>query len=208
VDTPRIGGRTRKARGKKANRTISLSNSVTRLQSRSAEDDASALPGSLKAHGKRRSGPRPKPLRGAAPILAPFSDATLKSIAPLPRCTARADDGRQARRGRPAPGRRRHTSRRLLRQNDAESRLNRANREVPVPLLLCPCYLPDTSLLSANNLPVIFLFCVRRRAAPYFDNHLKRNAFPRLTDARTRSENREKKHFIREKQGETGRMSA
>jgi hypothetical protein len=40
--------------------------------------------------------------------------------------------------------------------------------------LLSPCYLPVPSLLSANNLPVIFTLCARRRAAPYFDNHLKR----------------------------------
>jgi hypothetical protein len=39
------------------------------------------------------------------------------------------------------------------------------------------CYLPVISLLSANNLPVILPFRARRRAAPYFDNHLKRQIF-------------------------------
>jgi len=71
----------------------------------------------------------------------------------------------------------RHISQRQLWRNGAESRLKRSNRELPVLHLLSPCYLPDTSLLSANNLPVIFLFRARRRAAPYFDNHLKTNGF-------------------------------
>jgi hypothetical protein len=53
-------------------------------------------------------------------------------------------------------------------------RLNPLNRVFPVLRLLSPCYLPVTSLLSANNLPVIFTLCARRRAPPYFDNHLKR----------------------------------
>jgi hypothetical protein len=51
------------------------------------------------------------------------------------------------------------------------------NRGFPVPRLLPPCYLPVPSLLSANNLPVILPFRARRRAPPYFDNHLKRHIF-------------------------------
>jgi hypothetical protein len=34
------------------------------------------------------------------------------------------------------------------------------------------CYLPDTCLLSANNLPVILPLGARRLAPPYFDNRL------------------------------------
>jgi len=85
--------------------------------------------------------------------------------------------GGQARQSTVSRGRRAkaHISRGQLRRNGAESCLNRPNRELPVLLLLSPCYLPDTSLLSANNLPVILPFRARRRAAPYFDNHLKRN---------------------------------
>jgi hypothetical protein len=74
-----------------------------------------------------------------------------------------------------AAGESRHISRGRLPRNGAESCLNQPNRELPVLLLISPCYLPDTSLLSANNLPVILPFRARRRAAPYFDNHLKRN---------------------------------
>ena len=51
--------------------------------------------------------------------------------------------------------------------------------------LLSPCYLPDTSLLSANNLPVLFPFRARRFAAPYFDNHLKRNTILTANEAKT-----------------------
>jgi hypothetical protein len=63
--------------------------------------------------------------------------------------------------------------------------LNRSNRERPVPRLLSPCYLPVPSLLSANNLPVIFPFRERSRAAPYFCNDMKRNIFFRPTDAKS-----------------------
>jgi hypothetical protein len=76
--------------------------------------------------------------------------------------------------GRGAAAESRHIPRGQLRRTGAESRLNRSNRELPVPRLLSPCYLPVPSLLSANNLPVIFPLRVRRRGAPYFDNHLKR----------------------------------
>jgi hypothetical protein len=71
----------------------------------------------------------------------------------------------------------RDISRRRLRRNGAESDLNRSDREFPVVRLLSSCYLPDPSLLSANNLPVIFPLWARRRTAPYFDNHLKGHIF-------------------------------
>jgi hypothetical protein len=67
-----------------------------------------------------------------------------------------------------AAGESRHISRERLRRNGAESGLDRSNRALPVPRLLSPCYLPDTSLFSANNLPVIFPLCARRRAPPLF----------------------------------------
>jgi hypothetical protein len=73
-----------------------------------------------------------------------------------------------------AAGESRRISRGRLRRNGAESGLDRSNRELPVLRLIIPCYLPVPSLLSANNLPVILLFRARRRAAPYFDNRLKR----------------------------------
>jgi hypothetical protein len=76
-----------------------------------------------------------------------------------------------------AAGESRHISRGRLRRDGAESGLDRSNRELPVPRLLSPCYLPVPSLLSANNLPVILPLRARRRAAPYFDNRLKRNIF-------------------------------
>jgi hypothetical protein len=75
--------------------------------------------------------------------------------------------------GRGAAGESRHISRGRLRRNGAESSLNRSNRECPVLRLLSACYRPDTSLFSANNLPVIFPFRARRLALPYFDNRMK-----------------------------------
>jgi hypothetical protein len=74
-------------------------------------------------------------------------------------------------------GESRQISPRRLWRNGAESCLNRSNRELPVLHLLPSCYLPDTSLLSANNLPVIFPFHARRRAVPFFYNHLKRKHY-------------------------------
>jgi hypothetical protein len=75
--------------------------------------------------------------------------------------------------GRGAAGESRHISCGRLRRNGGESGLNRSNRERPVLRLLSACYRLDTSLLSANNLPVIFPFRARRLPLPYFDNRMK-----------------------------------
>ena len=55
--------------------------------------------------------------------------------------------------------------------------------------LFCACYLPVISLLSANYLPVMVLFCARR---VFLINHLKTNVFRRIIEARTAPEQGEK----------------
>jgi hypothetical protein len=55
--------------------------------------------------------------------------------------------------------------------------------------LFSTCYLPVTSLLSANYLPVILLFCVQRL---FLTNHLKTNGFRRIIAARIAPEQGEK----------------
>jgi hypothetical protein len=94
--------------------------------------------------------------------------------------------------GDPTPsqkaGESRHISRGRLLRNGADCGLNRSNRA----FLFRACYLPDISLLSVNNLPVIFLFRGRRPGAPYFSNHLKRIFFGGRGTSRPRSEQGEK----------------
>ncbi len=55
--------------------------------------------------------------------------------------------------------------------------------------LFSACYLPDISLLSANYLPVMVLFCARGR---FLINHLKTNGFLRILEARIAPEQGEK----------------
>jgi hypothetical protein len=63
--------------------------------------------------------------------------------------------------------------------------------------LFSTCYLPVTSLLSANYLPVMLLFCARRR---FLINPLKANDFLRILEARIAPKQGEKGG----EQGETG----
>ena len=55
--------------------------------------------------------------------------------------------------------------------------------------LFSTCYLPDTSLLWPNYLPVMLLFRVQR---PFLTNPLETNSFRRILEAGTAPEQGEK----------------
>jgi hypothetical protein len=98
--------------------------------------------------------------RGRFAMRHPWSGGAAIDLGGLPGALGGQAQAIKISRGR-ALGEGRHISREQLRRNGADSCLNRSNREFPVPCLLSPCYLPDTSLLCACYLPVIFPTCGR-----------------------------------------------